>query len=395
MTDIMFYASFTASKVGKTGLTVTVDVHRVTRSSGASSEVVTAAAMAEIGDGMYSYRLASADLTLYDYVAIAKTADTSVDQQHLAALWTNYATGAAVAGDAMTLANDAVSAAAIATGAIDADALSTDAVTEISAGNWSYQSSMMTVAGSIGKWIIDHLDALISSRAAAGDQMNLVDAPNATAITAIQAGLAAAGDEMDLVDAPNTTALTAISTSNWTFAGAAGRTLTSLGTLLNSIPQAIWEYARRTLTQTAAQVAAAVAGPELAVTRFCTFENEFEDLTIPATWQVMWLTAKRSKKDRDANAQFMVRVTNGGAASDGGQYYNKTAATSTTMAYASLTVDQPGGSVALLIMDEGTALLADGSYHYDIKYLETDGSIHQLAGEADFEIDSSYTQAVA
>ncbi len=258
-----------------------------------------------------------------------------------------------------------------------------------------YQSSMMTVAGSIGKWIIDHLDALISSRAAAGDQMNLVDAPNATAITAIQAGLAAAGDEMDLVDAPNTTALTAISTANWTFAGAAGRTLTSLGTLLNSIPQAIWEYARRTLTQTAAQVAAAVAGPNLAVTRFCTFETEFEDLTIPATWQVMWLAAKRSKKDRDANAQFMVRVTNGGALTDGGQYYNRTAANSTTRAYASLTVDQPGGSVALLIQDEGTALLADGSYHYDIKYLETDGSIHQLAGEADFEVDSSYTQAVA
>lgn len=138
MTDIMFYASFTASKVGKTGLTVTVDVHRVTRSSGASSEVVTAAAMAEIGDGMYSYRLASADLTLYDYVAIAKTADTSVDQQHLAALWTNYATGAAVAGDAMTLAAGAVTAAAIAT----------DAVTELAAGNWTYTTRTLTASSS-------------------------------------------------------------------------------------------------------------------------------------------------------------------------------------------------------------------------------------------------------
>lgn len=146
MADLMFYASFTASKVGKTGLTVTVDVHRVTRSSGASSEVVTAAAMAEVGDGVYSYRLASADLTLYDYVAIAKTADTSVDQQHLAALWTNYATGAAVAGDAMTLAAGAVTAAAIATDAIDADALATDAVTEITTANWSYPSRTLTVS---------------------------------------------------------------------------------------------------------------------------------------------------------------------------------------------------------------------------------------------------------
>ena len=47
---------------------------------------------------------------------------------------------------------------------------------------------------------------------AAGAEMDLVDAPNATAITAIQSGLStlAAGAEMDLVDAPNATAITAI-----------------------------------------------------------------------------------------------------------------------------------------------------------------------------------------
>jgi hypothetical protein len=144
----MFYASFTASKVGKTGLTVTVDVHRVTRSSGASSEVVTAAAMAEIGDGVYSYRLASADLTLYDYVAIAKTADTSVDQQNLAALWTNYATGAAIAGDAMTLSAGAVTAAAIATDAIDSDALAATATAEIAAAAWAYATRTLTASSS-------------------------------------------------------------------------------------------------------------------------------------------------------------------------------------------------------------------------------------------------------
>ena len=43
-----------------------------------------------------------------------------------------------------------------------------------------------------------------------GDEMDLVDAPNATAVTAIQSGLALAGGEMDLVDAPNSTAITAI-----------------------------------------------------------------------------------------------------------------------------------------------------------------------------------------
>jgi len=41
-------------------------------------------------------------------------------------------------------------------------------------------------------------------------RVNLIDAPNATAVTAIQLGLATPGDEMDLIDAPNGTAVTAI-----------------------------------------------------------------------------------------------------------------------------------------------------------------------------------------
>jgi hypothetical protein len=43
--------------------------------------------------------------------------------------------------------------------------------------------------------------------------MNLIDAPNPTAITAIQLGLAHAGDKMNLIDSPNSTALRAIKTA--------------------------------------------------------------------------------------------------------------------------------------------------------------------------------------
>jgi hypothetical protein len=53
-------------------------------------------------------------------------------------------------------------------------------------------------------------DVLPAAPAATGDEMDLVAAPNADAITAIQAGLAVPGDEMDLVNAPNATAITAI-----------------------------------------------------------------------------------------------------------------------------------------------------------------------------------------
>lgn len=50
---------------------------------------------------------------------------------------------------------------------------------------WDAATSALTTVGSIGKWILDKLNATIGSRAAPGDQMDLVNAPNATALTAI------------------------------------------------------------------------------------------------------------------------------------------------------------------------------------------------------------------
>lgn len=171
------------------------------------------------------------------------------------------------------ITNGLITAAAIATDAIDADALAANAVTEIQAGlstldaagvraavglaaaNLDTQIAALPTAqeienevldaamaghvgagtvgaainaagsagdplatvvpgaygaGTVGKRIGDYLDAAVSSRAVAGDEMDLVNAPNATAITAIQSGLAVPGDEMDLVAAPNAAAVQAI-----------------------------------------------------------------------------------------------------------------------------------------------------------------------------------------
>jgi hypothetical protein len=81
-TAVVFYAFFVESKIGKTGLTVTVDVYR------AGTEIVAAGNATEVGDGLYSYTLAGASVTVEgEYVAVFKTATTSVDQQHIPALW--------------------------------------------------------------------------------------------------------------------------------------------------------------------------------------------------------------------------------------------------------------------------------------------------------------------
>lgn len=74
-----FYSTFGS---GQTGLTVTVDVYKN------STKIVTAASATEVGDGLYTYTLAS---NLNDgegvYKAIFKTETTTVDQMHLACAW--------------------------------------------------------------------------------------------------------------------------------------------------------------------------------------------------------------------------------------------------------------------------------------------------------------------
>ena len=79
---ITFYAFFTESKVGKTGLTVTLDVYRN------DTEIVTAGSATEVGDGLYKYQLAAGSVNAEGhYIAVFKTATTTVDYQHIPALW--------------------------------------------------------------------------------------------------------------------------------------------------------------------------------------------------------------------------------------------------------------------------------------------------------------------
>lgn len=80
---LKFLAFYTASGVGKTGLTVTVDVFKN------DTLIVTAASATEIGDGLYRYTLASGNNDAEgEYVAVFKTADATVDGQHIVSSWT-------------------------------------------------------------------------------------------------------------------------------------------------------------------------------------------------------------------------------------------------------------------------------------------------------------------
>lgn len=94
ITPILFHAQFIAGQVGATGLTVTVDLDSIVRSTGVRTVLVTAGVAREGRDGNYYYTYATADLATTDYVCIFKTTSTAVELQAIPSLRTDNTTAA-------------------------------------------------------------------------------------------------------------------------------------------------------------------------------------------------------------------------------------------------------------------------------------------------------------
>lgn len=81
---VTFFAQYLDAKIGKTGLTVTVNIYDVDY----TSKLVNAAAATEIGDGVYCYTLPASSVTAAgNYLAVFKTATTTVQQRDIASMW--------------------------------------------------------------------------------------------------------------------------------------------------------------------------------------------------------------------------------------------------------------------------------------------------------------------
>jgi hypothetical protein len=79
---VKFLAFYTASKQGKTGLTVLVDIYNPS-----GTQIVTAGSATAVGGGLYSYTLSTNNSSEGEYAAIFKTTDSTVDSQHIPSLW--------------------------------------------------------------------------------------------------------------------------------------------------------------------------------------------------------------------------------------------------------------------------------------------------------------------
>jgi hypothetical protein len=80
---LRFHAFFTEDGLGKSGLTVTVDVY-----GPGGTLVATDQPAAEVGGGFYDYTLAAESVVdPGDYRGVFKTTSTAVDQRHLPSFW--------------------------------------------------------------------------------------------------------------------------------------------------------------------------------------------------------------------------------------------------------------------------------------------------------------------
>lgn len=148
---------------------------------------------------------------------------------------------------------------------------------------------------------------------------------------------------------------------------------------------AVWTYATRTLTQSAAAVAAAVSGSTLTIRRGDTWSASLTDVGSLTGNTKLWFTAKRDPNDTDAQSLIQIERTVGLV------YLNAAAATA---GQGSLTVDDAAtGDVTLVLAAAATATLPVGSYSYDIQMLTASGVTTRTEGV--LNVTSDITLAVS
>lgn len=266
----------------------------------------------------------------------------------------------------VSIANNAITAAAIATDAIDADSLAADAVTEIGTG---ISVSAPTVEDIDAQLTASHGDGSWLTAEGFATPTNVSDG-TATVVASIGA-------------------LNNLSASQVWSAGT--RTLTSGGAPTTT---EIWTAPTRTLTSPTpgSTTPPAISGTTLAITRAVSFDVTMTGMTIPSNWTKIYFTVKSNSSQADAVAQIQIVISNPDDAGDGLLYANGAAAGDA--AQGTLTVDQPGGDITITITDDQTEDFTAGNYNYDFKVI-TDESKSTILAAGQATISTPITLAVS
>ena len=204
-------------------------------------------------------------------------------------------------------------------------------------------------------------------------------------------------DSQEIGDIPTAAAIT---TAVW---AAGARTLTSYGTLVADTATAVWAYATRTLssfgtlaadvwasatrtlTQSAAQVAAVVDGSEIAVKSYTTWDIDLTGIGNIADRTALYFTAKDGPEDQpDSSAIVSVEETLGLLYIDG---------EAATAADGSITVtDAVAGDITILVSADVTGIGKRQGW-YGIKKITA--TAVQVMAEGWFTIDAPSPRAIA
>ena len=154
---------------------------------------------------------------------------------------------------------------------------------------------------------------------------------------------------------------------------------------VTEIGTGVWASATRTLTQSAASVAAVLAGSDITIQRGDTESISLTDIGALTGYTKLWFTVKGRKTYADTLSTIQIEKT-------GGLLYLNGAATTTSN--GSITVDDEAtGDITVVIKAAATAVLEPGTYFYDVQMLTASGVTTLTDGS--FTVEGDVTRAVA
>ena len=292
----------------------------------------------------------------------------------------NLPASPAAVGSAMTLSNNAITAAVIATDAIDADAIKADAITEIQAG-LALEATLTAIKGA--GWTTETLAALhVLIDAIKAKTDNLPTSPAATGAAMTLADGAITASKFD----ESTAFPVKLADTGATQIARVGADSDTLETLSDQVDAVKAKTDMITTGITVLTIASPVIGSTITAIRGDTLVAVLEGIGSLVGYSKVYFTVKRDYADADTASIIQIEKT------AGLKYLNGAAG---TPANGSLTiVDEASGDITIALDEVETAKLDPGVYSYDVQVVRTAGSVSTLTTGV-FEVAADVTRATA
>lgn len=347
---------------------------------------MTDGATTEVGGGIYSYTLASGSTgTEGEYVAVFKTADGTVDQKQIPALWVIGRAGVEDL-DATISSRSNHTAADSATAVWGAGTRTLTSfgtlVADVATAVWGAAARTLTSFGTLATDVWAAATRTLTS----GANIALAKGTGVTGFTDLDAagvrsavGLASANLDTQL----GSFSAGAVADAVWdealtghAGAGSAGAALSAAGGAGGTDAASVWAYAQRTLTQSAAQVQAAVTGSDIAIRRGDTVVIALTGLGSIAARTKLWFGLKEHLADADGESVALVEETDGLTVLCGAVYE--------TAADGEIVVDdEAAGNITITLAAAVTAQMTPRhGLDYDVQMLTASGVRTLTAGRA-------------